>query len=215
MTAPSTNPAAPKRKIFDKEMVITIAVLAALLGGLTTFLVHRHQQNDAKAAASLQSDKQRFAQMEKDMQTAYAALTAGLEKPLTEQKDSKTCGYTSQKYSKGDLYCSIGYGVAYSLPNYDAEIDRLAAMAGKLDGTVFKPDQQQLKNAMEDKQSTGYQQEQNIEISLKVNDNFSCNLYSKSTKEDQNGNTITDGRIATYAFSCSKNLNKPIYPLAK
>jgi hypothetical protein len=206
-----------RKKHLDKEGIITLAVLVALICGIGGFIMHRHHQDSVRAAQELQADKTRFAAMEKDMAAGYAAMTAGLEKPLTEQKDAKICDHTSQKFSKGDLYCSISYGFAYKVADYDAARDRLAVLVKKL-GTSDKlqPDMNQLDSTLADKQSTGYQQEIGVDIPVKTSNNFTCKLYLQVDKSSANtSDEENTGKLASYAFSCLSNVSHPIYPLAQ
>jgi hypothetical protein len=206
-----------RKKYLDKEGIITLAVLVALIAGTSGFLIHKHHQDSARAAQELQVDKSRFAAMEKNMAAGYGAMTAGLEKPLNEQKGAKICDHTSQKFSKGDLYCSISYGFAYKVANYDAALARLNLLTQGLDSKVLQPDKDSLQSILADKSSTGYSQEQDQDIFIKNSQGFTCKLYMSIIKSSEADSYSLKGneRAATYAFSCLSNVKHPIYPLAQ
>src|SRR5689334_18064516 len=120
----SPSPKLSKKKERSKKAINIIAVLLLLAAGLTVYLVYRNHQNSVKAEQALRADRAKFAEAEKSMAEVYSVMTSSLGSPVGEEKSAKQCAYTSQKFSKGDLYCTIHYGFAYRVASYDAALDQ-------------------------------------------------------------------------------------------
>lgn len=214
----SPNSPEPKtKKRFDKETILTIAGLVVVGAALTGWLLYNNHQSNQRAAETLKADKARFAQLEKDMQAAYDKMVADLEKPMVDGQKKTMCDRTSQKFAKGDLYCSVSHGVAYRVANYDAALDRLGVLVHRFDeNQTFKPDLEKLDKTLGDRESTGYKQAASADIPLKNPNGFTCKIYMQIDKSaEAMAVAETEGRLATYAYTCLNTIEQPVYPLAE
>lgn len=57
-------------------------------------------------------EKWQFNKAEKALDSLYADIVASIGQPVKVEK-TKSCGYSSAKYSKGDLSCSINYELQF------------------------------------------------------------------------------------------------------
>lgn len=58
-------------------------------------------------------EKWQFNKAEKALDSLYADIVTNIGQPVKVEK-TKSCSYSSAKYSKGDLSCSIGYNLQYT-----------------------------------------------------------------------------------------------------
>lgn len=105
----SKVPKAKQRITTKRKISIVFLGAMILVAGL---LVYRATVHHAQTEKQFKQDKVRFAQTEKDMADAYAAIVQTAGQPY-ETKLSKGCAYGALKYARGPLGCMITRIVAY------------------------------------------------------------------------------------------------------
>lgn len=175
-------------------MLTSVALITTVIFGTLLFKNH---QNNLAADSAFQADKTRFAQVEKDMQTAYDAIVTAVGKPDKEES-GKSCSYTSRKFEQGDLRCAITYRFQYLLNNtFDRETGSTRILS-TLSNTKF-PKSNSMSNFTV--QATP---DESTDIRLDYDNKMVCNInINYQIEEDE------------YTFRCRSVVTQKLYPLAE
>lgn len=95
----------PRRSI----LAFAVVVLAVALVWAVTYFTHQHAVN---------TDKARFTQANKDVQTVASQIVAAVGQPQ-DRKDGGKCSYAHQEFSKGPLSCEVYSYLAYGVNSPD------------------------------------------------------------------------------------------------
>jgi hypothetical protein len=109
-----------------KLLIFTGIVLAVAVVYGAVWLAHNHAVN---------TDKARFEQANKDVQTVAGQVIAAVGQPA-DRKDGGKCSYAHQEFSKGPLSCEVYSYLAYGVNSPDdvnaivQKVDPLAVLHG-------------------------------------------------------------------------------------
>jgi len=186
----------PKNPRFPKKTVITIILCAIALivcsfAAYITYDRHQQRKEDAQAYAA---DKARFAQIEQDVELVKANLESKLQ-PGDTATISKSCGYTSAKFSQGDLICGVYLRVTYSDKSTDKieDIKEAAVAIGRFD--TRQPLLSVHTAANSNRESKKYY------------------LYTTVNEHDYCTISQIDYGLAEYDLGCGHTAKKPLYNL--
>ena len=190
------------------------AALLVILVAIAGFAYHHHSQA-AKQEQAYQADKATFAKVETDMKAAYDAIVAQVGKPDVAHTNVKSCGYTARKFEKGDLRCGDDYNLGYLSLSYPIAFDHLATMQGLiLKGGSFSVASGSTDISKLDREDP---RDPVVEVGLMGPEQTSCSISLRylSAKSFPELYASKDGWIAAYDFSCTRDVGRPIYPLAQ
>jgi hypothetical protein len=202
----------PKQKITTKRKISLIFLgIGVLVAGLLVFRATVHHEQTEK---QFKQDKVRFAQTEKDMADAYAAIVQTAGQPY-ETKITKGCGYGALKYARGTLNCGIGYSVTYGILDVSGGKEmtlRILDAVSNVKGYVLQNTIPYEKVNLVDV----------LEADLISPNAMSCTFnYDIYNKDTYNNNIISiknkktsSAMVAVYGFICNGGAAKPLYPLS-
>lgn len=217
-----TKPPKPKSKSTKKSAKRTtnrqkwLNLLKVVIAVVVLFFAGRTAYNFVRTQITYRQDKERFAETEKDMQSAYNAIVAKVGKPY-ETKVSKGCSYGALKFQRGPLSCGIGYNLVFGAENPNLArstvldvFDTTNGMFGFREAEYTIPsDRDKITNSF-----TAYFDNRN---------NMSCsidyNLWSKEKFNNVIGPAEASRSINTspyvilYSFGCNRDTPKAVYAI--
>ena len=173
-------------------VTIVLCVLAVIICSLAAYVTYDRHQQRKKDDRAYAADKALFARIEQDVELVKANLEPKLQ-PGDTATISKSCGYTSAKFSKGDLICGVRLNISYTDKSTDKtdQIKEAAMSSGRFNGR---------------------------DASGKLLNDSARNLTKSETYFYRSDNShdfcVTvqkDYGLADYQFDCSYNAKEPIY----
>ncbi len=199
----------PNQQSKSRKPLIAIVITLFILAGLGAYFYHDHQQKEQ----AYQADKDRFAQIETDMKTAYDAMVAAAGVPDVS-KQTKTCSHVSLKFKQGRLNCGVSYEFGYPISSYSDAIN----LTSKLKTAVISTPTFSSKNSVleNDRLDANNQTQSDVTIPFATKSRSSCDIYFSliNPGSDQFYDSINSAHVAKYIFGCSSDMDMPIYPLA-
>lgn len=201
---------------------MVFGVLAAVVLGLVAYFAILAVMHQRQAKRQFALDKVRYAQTEKDMAAAYAAVVKAVGQPY-EMNSGKGCSYGNLKYARGPLGCGIAYEFTYQV----ADAENGIKLAHSIQATIksFKitqyPTSQDSAPTVDlatGNNSLSYSYDSlpgmGCELSYLLNSSNEYNRYIQLStlplKRD-----ITENYAAYFTFSCTGGAVKALYPISK
>lgn len=201
----------PKKPSLKK--VLALLLLAALIIVSLTF--YKSHNDKAEADKAYQADVARFAAVEADMTAVRQAIVTGAGVPAFQVIDNKGCGYNSQKYSKGDLYCNIRSTFVYAENDAIGVASRMNSVIEVLkNGRLLNLTSMSIEKAPVDVYDANRH-----ELFFDEKHGMVCTLAYKGLESvDYSRYSISDvstSRALMLDFECSDNVQQPVYTLAE
>jgi len=177
-----------------KWLFVLIVVAVFIIVGIAICLMRSAAQRDLRAEERFTADKARFAQVEADMNEAYAAIVAAVGPPVREES-GKSCSRTSVKFEEGTLGCQI-----YRRGYYEVIPDENRALKVLQDYYHLSDDQLYLARNLKGQDGTWTK-----EYDFSVMSTFACRFTLASE---------VVGKMKVNLW-CYNTVERPIYPLAE
>lgn len=147
------------------------------------------------------------------MLKVYDAITAKAGRPDFVKK-TNSCDHVSQVYGEGQLYCESYYDFAYKDGDYNVSSRRAVNIKqAVIDAKTFLIKEDSF-IVMPNNKSDGPQD--GFRLLLHTKDTTSCELNFDYDLASSNSafSSLEPNEISMFSLVCSKNMQKPIYPLA-